>query len=230
MSEPVTIKVTIPAMIDLSGKVAKQIPFAVSKALNRVTWTARTKGVAALPGAFTIRNKFVAQGVNQLKATKSNLSAAVGIEQKRAFLEEHFEGGPRHQGQDQTGSAIPLAARRTKTDKLTPSKFAGAILAKDGKKEGRRVFFLELGDRLFLMRRLRARSGQSRGALKRAYKGRAAGSPLKPREKLEALYTFKKGITLKKAWSLPEMTAKVVAEDWDREMAKALDDALASAK
>jgi hypothetical protein len=212
--------------------VAKQIPFAVSRALNKVAFTGRTKGVEQLGAKFTIRNKFVGGGVNMVKATKANLSAAVGIEQKRAFLEEHFDGGPRHQGDDKTGSAIPLGARKAKTDRLTPAKFAGAMIAKDGKRKGsgRRVFFLELNGRLFLMRRLREREPRARGTLKRAYKGREAGSPLLPREKLEALYTFRKGITIKGAWNLPLLVERVVAEDWDREMAKALDDAIASAR
>ena len=230
MSDAVAIKVTIPTRLDLTGKVARQIPYAVSRALNVVAFKGRTIGVDALPKAFTVRNKFVAQGVNMLKATKSSLEAAVGIEQKRGFMEDQIEGGPRHQGEDRTGSAIPLAARKAKTDVLTPAKFAGTLIAKDKTKAGRRVFFLEIGDRLFLMRRLRERTTKARGSLKRAYKGRAAGSPLLPREKLEALYTFRKGITLKKAWNLPHMVDKVVAEDWDREMAKALDEALAKAK
>jgi hypothetical protein len=229
MSDAVTIRVTIPRPLDLSGKVAKQIPFATSKALNAVAFKGRTKGVDALPRTFTVRNKFVAQGVNVLKATKRDLSAAVGIEQSREFMSDHIEGGHRHESADKSGSSIPLGARKTKADKLTPSKFAGAMIAKDSKRAGRRVFFLELGGRLFLMRRLRIRDARSRGSLKRDYKGRAAGTPLLPREKIEALYTFRKGITIKAAWNLPLMVERVVAEDWDREMAKALDAALGSA-
>jgi len=228
MSEPVTIKVTIPAMVDLSGKVAKQIPFAVSLALNAVTYQSREKAVAQLPKLFTIRNKFVAQGVNMLKSTKVDLSAAVGIEGKRFFMQDHMEGGERHKGSDKLGSAIPLLARRSETDRLTPSKFPSALLAADGKKKSRRMFFLNLAGhgRLGLVKRLTTRQKKSRGVLKRNFRGRKKGDALKPREELAALYIFEDDIDIKEVWDVFGMVQMVVNESWDREFHAALDKAL----
>lgn len=228
MSDAVTIRVTIPSMIDLSGKVAKQIPFAVSLALNAVTFQARTGAVGALPKLFTVRNKFVAQGVNMLKSTKVNLSAAVGIESKRAFMTDHMEGGERHKGDDKLGSAIPLLARRTKTDRLTQSKFPSALLSADGKKKSRRLFFLNLAGhgRLGLMKRLSSRQKKSRGVLKRNFKDRKKGDALKPREELAAMYIFEEHIDIKEVWDVFGMVQMVVKEQWDREFHAALDKAL----
>lgn len=227
MTKAVSVKVSIPKPLDLSGKVAKQIPFAVSKALNAVAFKGRTASVAKLRDVFTVRNKFVEQGVNVENATKTNLTAMVGVEEKRAFMEEQIEGGKRHMGTDKAGSSIPVSARAKREDKITPKKFAGALLTKDEALTSQRMFFSQLGgDRLMLLRRLRKRSSRSRGVLKRRYKGREAGTPLKPREVVEVVYVFSKDIAVKGRWHFPQLVEKAVADGWDAEMSKALDDAL----
>ena len=79
-----------------------------------------------------------------------------------------------------------------------------------------------------LIRRLRKRESRQRGVLKRRYKGREAGTPLKPREAIEVVYVFAKNITVKGRWHFPQLVEKAVADGWDAEMSKALDDALKS--
>lgn len=229
MTKAVSVKVSIPKPLDLTGKVAKQIPFAVSKALNAVAFKGRTASVAKLRDVFTVRNKFVEGGINVERATKTALTAVVGVEERRAFMADHIDGGPRHPSADKAGSAVPVAARAKPTDKVTPSKFAGALLTKDEALTSQRMFFSQLGgDRLMLLRRLRKRSSRSRGVLKRRYKGREAGTPLKPREVVEVVYVFSKDIKVKGRWHFPALVEKAVADGWDVEMTKALDDALKS--
>lgn len=231
MTRIASVKLSIPKPLDLTGKVAKQIPFAMSKALNAVAFKGRTASVAKLKDVFTVRNKFVEQGVNVQRATKTNLTAVVGIEERRAFMGDHIDGGPRHPSADKAGSAVPVAARARPTDKITPSKFAGALLAKDEARTNQRLFFSQLGgDRLMLLRRLRKRETRQRGVLKRRYKGREAGTPLKPREAIEVVYVFSKDITVKGRWHFPQLVEKAIADGWAAEMDKALDDALRSSK
>lgn len=225
----VSVKVSIPKPLDLTGKVAKQIPFAVSKALNAVAFKGRTASVAKLRDVFTVRNKFVESGINVERATKTALTAVVGVEERRAFMQEQIEGGKRHMGTDKAGSSIPVSARAKREDKITPSRFAGALLTKDEARKNQRLFFSQLGgDRLMLVRRLHKRSSRSRGVLKRRYKGREAGTPLKPREAIEVVYVFAKDITVKGRWPFPSLVERAVADGWDAEMTKALDDALKS--
>jgi len=105
--------------------------------------------------------------------------------------------------------------------------FAGALLTKDEARKTQRLFFSQLGgDRLMLVRRLRKRSSRSRGVLKRRYKGREAGTPLKPREVVEVVYVFSKDIKVKGRWPFPAIVEKAVADHWDAEMWYALQRAL----
>ena len=231
MAGETRVKVEIPNPLDLSDKVARQIPFAVSKALNETVAYAREGAAIKMLRAFTTRNNFVESGIGVIRATKTKLEAAVGVEERRAFMGPQIEGGERLPSSDKAGSSIPIAARKNKTDKIGPSKWAGAIIGKDEGRKVRRVFFTQLGtDGLYLARRLKARESRSRGVLKRDYKGRKAGTPLLPREKTELVYAFDKDVKIKKAWPLPALVEADVKAVWHVEMIHAMDKALASAK
>lgn len=227
MTKIVSLKFEILKPLDLNEKVAKQIPYAISKALNQLAYDGREDAVDRLHKVFTVRNEFVERGVQVTRSTKKNLTAIIGIEDRRGFMEDQIDGGPRHPSADKAGSAVPVAARAKPTDKVTPSKFAGALLTKDEARKTRRLFFSQLGgDRLMLLRRLRKRSSRSRGVLKRRYKGREAGTPLKPREVVEVVYVFSKDVQIKARWPFPAIVEKAVADHWDTEMWYALQRAL----
>lgn len=116
------------------SKVAKQIPFATSKALNDTAYTGRAAVVSEMKAVFDRPTPYALRGIVVDKSTKENLSAWVKISDKSAskgtpwidILSPHFVGGNRvkkksehslvRKGQFQGGKGFLGISEATETD------------------------------------------------------------------------------------------------------------------
>ena len=206
---------------DLDQRIAKQVPYAMSLALNDLAKEARTAAVKGLDDAFTIRNKFLQQGINYVLATKRKLQSAVGIREKQArILGPQIEGGARETGEDT--AAVPTKAIRKKPSQKTgPSKWPTKILA--GGNGPKRVFIAELSNgKTAVVRRLKKR-GPSAGVYT---VGPRAGQARPGPEKLETLYVFDDSIKIDAAYDFPGIVDGVVSRRWAETMMARLDGVL----
>lgn len=82
---------------------AKQVPFAAAKAITKTTKLVENKLQSSMAGAFKSPSPFVKRSTFATSATKSNLSATVGLKDQKpsggtapsVLLKEHFTGGLR---------------------------------------------------------------------------------------------------------------------------------------
>jgi hypothetical protein len=108
-------------------RIAKQIPFAMSTALNMTAYDARDQLREDLPHYFTIRSRWVSKGIVVTRANKKTLTAEVGS--RDAFMERQGHGGIKT-GLNAGSIAIPRAIRKTKAQKTTQSRWPGRLIAK----------------------------------------------------------------------------------------------------
>jgi hypothetical protein len=108
-------------------RIAQQIPFAMSTALNMTAYDARDQLREDLPHYFTIRSKWVSKGIVVTRANKNTLTAEVGS--RDAFMKRQAHGGIKT-ALDAGSIAIPKAIRRHKGQKTTQSRWPGRLFAK----------------------------------------------------------------------------------------------------
>ena len=104
----------------------KQIPFAISGAMNDSIFEAREEIVnKTYPKAFTVRNKRYPGVLFRVKkkATKRSLEALMGAVSARDNIEigRHVTGGVKTASRGGGSVAVPKEARRTKTGRVTAS-------------------------------------------------------------------------------------------------------------
>lgn len=82
-------------MRNVSNLHRRQVPFALSQAMNEAAFEVRSEIVQrTYPRAFTVRNsRFINAVMRVAKATKSNLVASVFDQLGRDYLERHSKGG-----------------------------------------------------------------------------------------------------------------------------------------
>ena len=106
------------------GEFQRQIPFAISSALNTLAIKSQAKIRGELPRDFTIRSPWVAKGVKVQKGTKRTLEATVGSVDD--FMAEQAAG----EFQATEKDAIPLVGRGrprpTKKSKTPKSRWPGS--------------------------------------------------------------------------------------------------------
>lgn len=91
----------------------RQLPFAVSQALNATAFEGRGAGIKAFDRDFDLRNKGFARGILRVdKATKRDLSAAVFDRRELDYLVTQQDGGVKRPRSGQH-IAVPRQARRT---------------------------------------------------------------------------------------------------------------------
>jgi hypothetical protein len=104
------------------GEFGKQLPFAISRALNDVALGFQQDERTGLQRRFTIRRPWVLQGVKMERgdfATKTKLVATVRIDSERDFLSK-FEGGDVKTPTRAKGLSVPITG--------SPAKPTGAAL------------------------------------------------------------------------------------------------------
>lgn len=117
---------------ELSSVARRQLPYATARALNTVAFDFQDAEQAGLVERFRLRRPaFVKQGVyfpvaQRADYRRGDLSATVSIEPKRDFLSKFEQGGwkaPRSAKR----LAVPIDARRTKSDIVTAGDRLGAL-------------------------------------------------------------------------------------------------------
>lgn len=128
----------------------RQIPFAVSRAINETAFDVRRRIIGPTwARAFTVRNRrFPAAAFRVAKATKRHLTASVFDRLGRASLDLHATGGiKRPRGRH---IAVPRGAiKRTATGKVGKARRPAAVLARAN------VFRRRLGAREYILQRTR---------------------------------------------------------------------------
>ena len=117
---------------ELDSIARRQLPYATARALNAVAFDFQSAEQEGISQRFRLRRPaFVKQGIyfpTQQRADyrRGDLSATVSIEPKRDFLSKFEQGGwkaPR----SATRLAVPIDARRTKSDIVTAGDRLGAL-------------------------------------------------------------------------------------------------------
>lgn len=137
------------AMSDLAYK---QLPFATAVALTKTAVQSARIAKEDMGHRFQLKNKWTQKGVQIERAEKRDwphIQAAVGIDEKRAYIADHEEGHIR-KGQRGHRLAVPSSnIRRTKTGKIPKGQRVRAIREKKG--------FIPKGSRTVFVRKGRGR-------------------------------------------------------------------------
>jgi hypothetical protein len=202
----------IAITLDVSGatqfidRVGRQIPFAASKAVDRVTKGAQAAIRASLPGHFLLRRKAWIEGsIKILKfPTKADPSAVLGIDPTRNVLSK-FESQTRKTAA-RGKLAVPLAARPT------PMAIVRADLRP--KALGAKAFPLTVGGKQYLVQRLQ-RKGKRTG-----FAGDA---------RLKVLYLLTPSVPIKPVLHFRETAVGVVQDTFETAFRESLRQAIATA-
>jgi hypothetical protein len=133
-----------------SAALAKQLPFAISKALNDTAFDAKTSLSGATRQYFDKPTTFTQKGFGVEKSTKRELEVVVGTEVKRArYLRTQITGGLRgikpFEGRIGEGRLVPGAGARLNASgnvslaairKITAGLGTDYFVAKPGNKQG----------------------------------------------------------------------------------------------
>jgi hypothetical protein len=207
----------------------KQIPFAISKAINEVALKARDTLRADLGSHLTLRNAYTLNGLQVEKGSKATLDAKVGELDSRWYMASHALGeearkppkGVNHVPQeDGEGAPRPVhnrpIPRGLRIDKIDKSKHGGIsyfVFRRDGKAIG--MFY---------------RSGAERPARRKTMRGQPVPSTVRPRLPITKAYTFASEVRIRPDWPMERIVAAVVERDWSQAVQKAVIEALWSAK
>lgn len=194
----------------LKAAAKDQFPFATARAL---TWTAKDAQFRirkALPERFILRSNFLTRGITVKKATKTALYAEVGTaegggKEGRAgkLLGEQILGVRRTE--KGTRSIPTKVVRPTAFAKVSKSKFPAALKGKGGK---RKPFFAVMNNGHKVL----------------------AQRASKKRLPIKILYDFHSSIQLKPHDVIKSTVEETVADKWQENMVKSLEDAVKSPK
>lgn len=209
------------------GDVAgEQIPYATAKALTDVAFAVQRAEKSELARTFHLRNRFSQAGIQVNKAEKADWPATyaeVGIEERRSYLIDHITGGKR-QGGTHGRAILEDEGLRTKGGRVPAGKRPGPLIAKakraqrqahlaqafGGKTRDKRLPFVffsaKWGNEV-----LAQRTGEGRYPLR-------------------IIYAFKRGVTIKREFHMPEVGQRFVDAHYAQAFNRALRKAIASAK
>lgn len=207
----------------------RQIPFALSVAINDVAWKAREALRGTLPAHLTLRNAFALSGITVEKGTKATLDAKVGELANRWWMASQAVGeDARHPPKGvvhvaQTGQdgaprpapdqVVPRSLRVDRIDKGRRGEFVYFVLRRDGEAVG--VFY---------------RSGAERPAKRTTMRGRPVSDLVRPRFPITKAYTFADAVRIRPHWPMERIVAEVVDKAWPEAVQKAVVKALWSAR
>jgi len=202
----------LPMLRDL---IQQQMPFAVSKAVNAVTYEARDALERHTTKAFTIRRPWAAQGYRVIASKKSQtpITATLYLDETRDFLSKFQAGG---QKVSRTGAklAVPVEARRGKRD-LVPSRLLIRNLklrkhtTKDGKIQlkGEQRTFVIKGKANTLIAQRTGKSGT-----------------------YTVLYVFKRSVPIPASLKFFETAERAIAQFWEEKLSESLAEAIRTAR
>ena len=200
MTMDVRIKVDVREVERWLTHARRQIPYALSKAINDTLFDARQALVAELPAYMTIRNRWTERGMRVAKASKATSTGAVGS--MREYMRAQVEGGKKH-------GAVPLVGRGRPRPQLKsttpPSRWPRAMATRP------QVFV--------------GPAGHSRtvGVWQRL--PRRAGGP-----QLRLLYRLPRQVAVKPRYPLAKIVRQVVQSRWAEHCRRAAARALETAR
>jgi hypothetical protein len=199
------IRVEIPEQLKrLAAANTRQIPFAMSLALNRVTRNARQAQTEGIFRRFKVRRAGrLRTSVRMTASTKEQLQAKLTVADK--FLIQHEEGGTRHQGDVYRSMVQPVREREKRIGVVHGSNTPKALLAKQVKTKP------------FIAR---MRSGKVGVFVRRG----------KKRLPIDLIFALEKQSKLRSRLKLGGTVGTVVAFEWEREFGAALLKAIDSAR
>ncbi len=173
----------------------KQIPFAMSLAVNMTAKDARKELQDTLPRYFTVRSPRTKKGIRFEGSHKKrwpDISATVGSLDD--YMRRQARGGTKRPG---SAGYVAVPTRKLRgpggTKKTTPAKWPKALIAKDEKKK---------------VRKLEIRPGSAGNLL--LYK--RAGGKRNPR--FELLYVLARRAKVPRRWPMEKIVEDVVASRW----------------
>jgi hypothetical protein len=194
----------------------KQLPFAMSKALNETATDFQTAERNVIASRFTLRRPdFIKRTIKIERgnfATKANLRAIVNVDEKRDLLSKFEKGGDK-QPREGRSIAIPVEARRNKSDIVTkgnrPKAYQLQQVSANVAKGLKRTFLI--------------RSADGKGALFQRV-GRGKNSTIRN------LFSFKSRVPIPKRLSFHDTARKTALTQWPKNMLKAFENAMRTAK
>lgn len=192
------------------GEFQRQVPFALSYALNETAWRARGKVIGTLTDYFVIRNKWTERGINVEKSTKRHLVAAVGstrdymVEQTFGSVRKHYK------------TAVPLVGSerpRTTIRTITPpSKWPQALARKPN------IFVGIAG--------LGAKPSEGKGVYGVWMRLPKALRSTKSKKGLKLLYRLPSEVHVPPRWPIDIIVQKVVEQTWEQAVEMAVTKAI----
>ncbi|WAP69052.1 hypothetical protein [Jiella pelagia] len=182
----------------LDKAARKQIPFASALALTMVAKDAQQKVRQSLPSTFTIRNGWVAKGIQVKAANKRQFPMQAEVGTKDDFMARQSEGGDKT-GRNGGSVAVPVGARAQQSDITRKSKWPGALLRR------KKTFIIK------------PHAGRSKGQ-RLVYKREPQG--------LKLLYILQRKVNVKPVWRFKEQVERVAQRVYDKRFGEALAKAL----
>lgn len=120
------LELEVPERLRGFGERAeRQVPYAVSLAMNRTAEEAQEAQRVAMRREYTIRRPWVLQGIKIPRggfASKQNLSVTIGVDPARDFLTKFERGGKKRPRRGGRSIAVPEGAKRNKQDIVPKSQ------------------------------------------------------------------------------------------------------------
>lgn len=208
---------TIGYLEAMASRYADEVPYAMSRALNRTAWKARKYLQEQLPSEFVVRNQWTSRGMQVEQASKRKLLAVVGS--VRDYMEVQTTGGDRPHAGETMGVPIIGGARKTKRSIIGLRNQPAALLKRYGYEpptpgkgyarpgKNKRYFMAPIkgGPQVALYKRLRKRTWQH---------GK--------RTPLQIMYAFKSVAKIDKRWRHDEFVTGIIRQFWGINAAAAL--------
>lgn len=205
----------------LFGALARQLPFAISTAINETLKDVQTRERARILTRFTIRRRPFAERAVKIKpfSTKRTLAGVVKIEPpggpSRADIFAKFERGGTKRPRDGQHIAVPIDARRTKSGVVSKTQRPKAFrfvrrTTRRGKVQARgerRTFIITNG---------------SPGIYQRVGRGRSS--------RIRLLYAFERSVRIDRRLHFVETARRTVRERYARNFHEALLRAIRTAR
>lgn len=208
-----------PLTESLSALGQRQVPFALSKALNGVLIDAQAEVVRGVRARFTVRKPdFLRRAVKMVQfANRRTLTAALAVTGPNADVYIQHEDGGTKTPTSSRALAVPREVRRTKRDLITKgNRPRGLNLTKAG--TGPKATIYKGDKRTFA---IRSASGEGL-LLQRTGRGRAS--------RLRLLYLFRRQAQLQPRLEFGDTVTQTIVERWDRQLDLAFTEAVRTAR
>lgn len=225
---------TTSALRGLSDLQQRQVPFAISKALNALANKAQAAERARLTGAFNLRRvKWNLDAIyisKQDRATKTSWLVVIQVQDSRSYLNKFEQGGEKipHKGRKNLAIPNPVVFRSGIVPKGSPLKPAALNLRHvGGKWEGDQRTFIapfKRNDEAGIFQRL-GRDKRGRAKKNKGVRGRAGVDA-----NVRLLYTLISRVPIKAQLHFVSTIGETVQREWASTMNEAMAYALKTAR